>query len=176
MAAWPWNPITSKSNPCASTISTILRTGWPTTSCTAKLALRSDASLRARAITGAKRRLSSSSCSTTSSMVVGRCGISSTQTMCSSAWQSAARSSATPKALKAPSEPSLATRILANMGLGLLGNRLEGRLEPFLRNQRRHHRAADHRGNQNRILLLADDVIGEAEERRDRAEGEAGRH
>ena len=48
----------------------------------------------------------------------------------------------------------------SRVDLGILLQRLEMRLEPNLRNQRRHHRAANHCCQQDCILLLIDDVIG----------------
>jgi hypothetical protein len=60
--------------------------------------------------------------------------------------------------------------------LRILLQRLEMRPEPNLRDQRRHHGAADDRREQDRVLRLIDDVVGQAEERRDRAESQPGRH
>ena len=49
--------------------------------------------------------------------------------------------------------------------------RLEMGVEPDLGNERGHHGAADYCGEENRVLILIDDVVGKPEQRRDRAEG-----
>src|ERR1700687_3428164 len=107
-------------------------------------------------------------------MEAGKRGISSTQIM----WSATPCRTATPMAADtaraAPSEPSLATRIFSNIG-GLLGfalvvrERLRRWHEPLLSDERRHHGAADHGRDEDRILLLIDDLVGETEQRRDRA-------
>src|SRR5262249_58335811 len=70
--------------------------------------------------------------------------------------QASAQASA--KALKPPSDPSCATTMRLNMS-HLLRCRSDFRQEPFLRDHRRHHGAADHRGEEDRILFLVDDVM-----------------
>src|SRR5712691_8498304 len=78
-------------------------------------------------------------------------------------------------ALKPPSDPSFATTIRA-ITSDLLLRRADFRHEPFLCDQCRHDRASDYGREQDRILPLVDDVVGKAIERRDRPEGEPGRH
>src|SRR5262249_34850502 len=53
---------------------------------------------------------------------------------------------------------------------------LEMRMEPELCNERGHDCAADHCRDKDRVLLLIDDVIGQAEQGRDRPEGQTGGH
>src|SRR5208282_4563541 len=60
--------------------------------------------------------------------------------------------------------------------LGFAGDRLEIRLEPGLRDEGRRDGAGDHRGDEDRILLLIDDLVGEPEKGGDRAERKPGRH
>src|ERR1043165_2477887 len=48
--------------------------------------------------------------------------------------------------------------------------------EESVGNKRRHHRAADHGGDQERILRLGDDPVRQAEKRGDAAERQAGGH
>src|SRR5260370_39258215 len=105
-------------------------------------------------------------------MLAGKRGSSSTVTMWRAAPCCSASVIATASAFSAPGEPSLATRILWNISRISLGDRrlrrrerFEDRSEPALRDQRRHDRAADDRGQQNGILALVDDVVGEAEQR-----------
>src|SRR5712692_5336794 len=50
------------------------------------------------------------------------------------------------------------------------GHRADGRLEKFLRDERRHDCAQDHHRHQYRVLPLVNDVVLETEQRRDRAE------
>src|SRR5262249_54307931 len=45
-----------------------------------------------------------------------------------------------------------------------------------IRDQRRHHRAADHAGDQDGILSLSEDAVREHEKRRNGAEGQPRRH
>src|SRR5713101_1301392 len=101
-------------------------------------------------------------------MLVGKRGSSSTVTMWRAAPCSWARAIDAVSAFIAPGEPSLATRIFANMsGISFGdsrwrgGKRLEGRPEPALGDNRRHHRAGNDRGEQDRILALVDDVVGQ---------------
>src|SRR5437870_3812515 len=79
------------------------------------------------------------------------------------------------RALKPPSDPSLATTIWVNTS-NLLLCAADLRQEPLLRNERRDHRAADHGRQQDRVLLLIDDVVGKPVKRRDRSERETRRH
>jgi hypothetical protein len=51
--------------------------------------------------------------------------------------------------------------------LGVLFQRLETRLEPDLRDESGHDRAADHCRQQDCVLILIDNVIGQAIQRRD---------
>jgi hypothetical protein len=68
-----------------------------------------------------------------------------------------------------------------NIG-GLLGivllarKRLCDRHEPLLGDEGGHDGAADHGGDEDRVLLLVDDLVGEAEQRRNGREGEPARH
>src|SRR5215475_10108822 len=48
--------------------------------------------------------------------------------------------------------------------LSIFFERLEMRVEPKLCNERGHDRAADHCRDKDRVLLLVDDVIGQAEQ------------
>ena len=50
------------------------------------------------------------------------------------------------------------------------------REEKSISDNRRNYGAADHDEHQNGILLLVDDIVRQAEQRRDRAEGESRRH
>src|SRR4051812_45587072 len=59
---------------------------------------------------------------------------------------------------------------------GFLQQRGELRLKPALGDQCRHDRAEDHGGHQDRVLLLVDDVVGQAEQCRDAAESQPGAH
>ena len=77
-----------------------------------------------------------------------------------------ARPMATDRARAAPSEPSLAIRILLNM-LTFLRRSASSRaarvlsfgMNHLLGNERRHDGAADDRRYQDRVLALVDDVI-----------------
>src|SRR5215468_8886848 len=60
--------------------------------------------------------------------------------------------------------------------LSIFFERLEMRVEPKLCNERGHDCAADHCRHKNCVLLLVDDVIGQAEQGRDRPESETGGH
>ena len=90
------------------------------------------------------------------------------------------------ESLRLPGEPSLAASILEYILLSFCSDRsctgarsderLEVWLKPALGDQSLHHRTADYRGQQDRVLALVDDVIGQTEERRDRPEGQACRH
>src|SRR4029450_2657990 len=104
----------------------------------------------------------------TSLTEAGNCGSSSTETICKSALCILASFIARDSARAAPSEPSLAMMIFLNIGcllrfvdLGL--HRLERWHETFLRNERWNHGAANHGRNQDRVLLLVDDLVGQAE-------------
>src|SRR5712691_11898882 len=133
------------------------------------------ATLRARIRTS--WNLWSSNCwiSRISSIDVGKVGISSTEIMCSAARWRFASSQASSSALNPPSDPSLATTMVPNIS-HLPFRRALSRQIPFLSDQGGDHGAADHRGHQDRILLLVDDTVCQSEQGRDRAEGEAGRH
>src|SRR5215467_436731 len=96
-----------------------------------------------------------------SSIDAGKSGNSSTEIMCSAASQRLASSHPMASALKPPSEPSFATTIRANTS-DLLLRDADLRQEPFLGDQGRHHGAADHRRQQDRILALVDNLIGQA--------------
>src|ERR1051326_2237192 len=176
-------PTTSRSKCCSATSDTMASTGWPGIRWVSSATPAACASARAAATTGAKRWFSSPFTSSTSSIVAGNRGSSSTPTMWSAAPSRWAKAIAAERAFVAPGEPSLATNIFANIsGFSLRdsrrrgGKRLQIRLEPALGDQGRHDGAADDRRQEDRVLGLVDDVIGEAEERRDRAEGEPGRH
>ena len=56
--------------------------------------------------------------------------------------------------------------VLPEYGLTRADERFEIRLKPALRDESRHHRAADYCGQQDRVLALVDDVIGQAEQGR----------
>src|SRR5215469_6198796 len=137
-------------------------------------------------MTGAKRWFASSFSSATSSMLAGNRGSSSTVTMWTSAQWGRASSSAAVRAFRPPTEPSFAAKILVyispslrngeHSSWSLADKRLERGLEPALGNQSRHHGAADHGGQEDRVLALVDDVIGQAVESRNRSECQAGRH
>src|SRR6266436_687734 len=110
-----------------------------------------------------------------SSIEAGKSGSSSTEIMCSAAPSRLASSHPMASALKPPSEPSFATTIRVNTS-DLLPCGADLRQEPFLGDQGRHHRTRDYGRQQDRILLLVDNLIGETVERRDRPECKAGRH
>src|SRR5437773_105937 len=115
----------------------------------------------------------------TSPTEAGNCASSSTETMCRTALSVFARAIAADTARPAPSEPSLATTMFLNIW-GLAGfaclapDRFERWHEPFLRDERGHHGTADHGGDQDCILLLIDDLVGEAEQRGNGSEGKPG--
>src|SRR6266478_560031 len=110
-----------------------------------------------------------------SSIEAGKSGNSSTEIMSNAAPQRLARSHAVASALKPPSEPSFATTIRVNMS-DLLPCGADLRQEPSLGDQGRNHRAADHDRQQDCILPLVDNVVGQAVKRRDRPECKPGRH
>src|SRR6266540_3181085 len=114
---------------------------------------------RARCSTSWKRWFSASFSSTISSMEAGKSGNTSTEIMRNLERCSLARSQAIVSALKPPSDPSLATTICLNMS-HLLPSRFDFWQEPFLRDHRWHYCAGDHGGEQNRVLLPVDDVVG----------------
>src|SRR6202011_5382571 len=58
----------------------------------------------------------------------------------------------------------------AGSRLGVLLELFEVRLEEQLGDHRRHHRAADHGGEQDGVLCLIDDVVGQAEQGGNRPE------
>jgi Uncharacterized ACR, COG1993 len=64
----------------------------------------------------------------------------------------------------------------SGLSLGIFLQWLELRPEPNLRDEGGHHRATDHGRHENGVLRLIDDVVGEPEQRRDRAEGQPRRH
>src|SRR5882724_11242097 len=115
---------------------------------------------RARSITSRYLWFSASLTSMISSIDAGKSGNSSTEIMCNAAPQRLARSHDMASALKPPSEPSFATTIRVNTS-DLLPCGADLRQEPFLGYQGRHHRAADDGRQQDRILTLVDNPIGQ---------------
>src|SRR5260370_18091708 len=104
-----------------------------------------------------------------SSIEAGKSGSSSTDIMCNAAPSRLASSHPMASALKPPSEPSFATTIRANMSdLLLCGADL--RQEPSLGDQGRHHAAADHGRQQDRILPLFVHIVRQAVKRHVRPE------
>src|SRR5271157_2286319 len=149
---------------------------WPGTRWVSIAAPAPFASALAASMTGAKRWFASSFSSAISSMLAGKRGSSSTVTIWSSDESFRASSIAPESAFCPPGDPSLATNIREYILTSLCGNdsrriscgarqRLEVGLEPTLRDQGRYHCAADHRSQQDRVLALVDDVIGQPEER-----------
>src|SRR5262245_53127220 len=121
-----------------------------------------------------KVRLASTVSSTTSSIVVGKRGTSSTEIIWSGVFSLLASSMAVLRAFAAPSEPSFAMRIFRNMSVLLADNglargfgcdRFVPRLKPPLGDERRHNGTPDYSGDENRILPLVDDVVCEPEQR-----------
>src|SRR5215831_7643383 len=174
-AEWPMKPTTSRSALRALTRSTMVAAACPATTSALSVTPFAFATLRACSSTSWNLWFSASLTSTTSSIEAGKSGSCSTEIICSAARCSLARSHAKSSALRPPSDPSLATAIRLNMSDLLLG-RADLRQEPPLCDHRRHHGAANHRDEQDRVLALVDDVVGQSIERRDRSEGEPRRH
>src|SRR5262245_12961598 len=174
-AECPMKPTTSRSALSALTRSTMAAAAWPATTSACSFTPLAFATLRASSSTSWNLWFSASLVSSTSSIEAGKSGSSSTEIMCSVARCSLARSQANSSALRPPSDPSLATAMRLNMS-DLLLHRADLWQEPPLRDHRRHHRARNHRDEQDRLLPLVDDVVGQTRERGDRSERQARRH
>src|SRR5215469_12392795 len=110
-------------------------------------------------------------------MLAGNRGNSSTAIICNSASVRCASSIAAASAFAASGEPSLATSIRlytlisfcgdSRFDMSRLGCRewLELRLEPALCYQGRHHSAANYRRQQDCVLTLVNNVIGQTKKR-----------
>src|SRR5262245_15678958 len=130
---------------------------------------------RALCTTSWKRWFCVSFSSTISSTEAGKSGNTSTEIIRNFERCTLARSQAIVKALKPPSDPSLATTICLNMS-HLLPGRFNFRQEPLLRDYCWYHRAGDDGSKQNRVLLPVNDIIRQSVKCRDRAESKSGRH
>src|SRR5262249_49127958 len=155
----------------ALTRSTMVAAACPATTSALSVTPLAFATLRACSSTSWNLWFSASLASTTSSIEAAKSGSCSTEIICSEARCSLARSRANRSAFRPHYDSSFATAIRLNMSDLLLG-RADLWQEPPLRDRRRHHCAANRRDEQDRVLALVDDVVGQPVERRDRSEGE----